>query len=61
MRTDLIFIRAEKDGLRADEEEGDGDAAESEGVREDHGLPVHHHQADEEEAEDGEANARQMY
>ena len=45
----------EEDRLRADEEEADGDAGEGEGVGEQVGLPVHDDQADEEEAEDGDA------
>ena len=50
----LIFVRAKKDGLRTDEEEADSDPGQGEGIRQDHRLPVHHHQADQEEAEDGE-------
>ncbi len=52
---DLVFGGAEEDGLRADEEEGDGDAGQGEGVGEGEGLPVDDHQADQEEAEDGDA------
>ena len=52
---DLVFAGAEEDGLHADEEEADGDAGEGEGVGEELGLPVHDEEADEEEAEDGEA------
>src|SRR5258705_7766074 len=55
---DLIFTGPKKNGLNADEKEADGDAGEGEGVREQHGLPVHHHQADEEETKDGEANSK---
>ena len=52
---DLVLAGREEDGLRADEEEADGDAGEGEGVGEEVGLPVHDEEADEEEAEDGEA------
>jgi len=49
----LIFTRPKKNGLNADEKQADRDPREREGIGEDHSLPVHHHQADEEEAEDG--------
>ena len=52
---DLIFTWAKKNSLNADKEETDRDAREGEGVGKDHSLPVHHHQPDQEEAEDGEA------
>jgi hypothetical protein len=50
---DLIFPRPKKNRLNADEKEADRDAREGEGVGENHSLPVHHHQADEEKAENG--------
>ncbi len=53
VQDDLIFSGAEKDGLHANEKEANGDAGEGEGVGEEHRLPVHDHQADQEEAEDG--------
>ena len=55
---DLIFGGSKEGGLHAGEKEADDDAPERERVREDVRLPVHHHQADEEEAEDGDADVR---
>jgi hypothetical protein len=52
-KENLVFIGAKEDSLRADEEEANHSSTQSEGVGENHGLPVHHHQANEEEAEDG--------
>ena len=56
---DLIFGGSEEGGSDEDKEEADGDAGEGEGVGEEKGLPVHDHEADEEEAQDDEAQANQ--
>ena len=55
----LIFVWTEEEGLRADEEEGNGEAAKREGVGEDHGLPIHHYQTNEEKAQNRKAKTSQ--
>lgn len=50
----LICVGREKCCPDADEQESDEDSPECERIGQQVGLPVHHHQADEEEAENGD-------
>jgi len=52
----LIFVWSQAKRLRANKKERSSEAAKREGIREDHGLPVHDHQADEQKAQDEQSN-----
>jgi hypothetical protein len=61
VQNDLILSRSKKNRLNTNKKKSNRNAWKREGIRKQHGLPVHHHQTNKQEAKDSESESPDVF